>query len=194
MRTIITPKIQNAIDYTLFWEDEKDTGEVTEDRGGKTRFGIAQKWHPELTDANYYNQPKEIAVRIAAQVYANEYASRVRVDDITDIRVGAKIHDMYVNMGVEGLYLAQRAVQTIEDGGVGPQTLMLWNSASPDRLLWRLATLSVARYSSLEGSKEEHEDWFRRGSCLGQLGTNLEPLHRKAQQNGGQQKDAVLVP
>jgi lysozyme family protein len=161
------------VDYVMFWEDEKLEGKVTNDAGGRTRFGLASKWNPQLTDANFYDAPKEDAITMARFVYTTKYGKFVQADKIFDERVRAKVLDMYVNMGEEGAKLVQRACGAFEDGGIGTETITLLNSASPDRVLSRLATLSLARYNTLEGSKDEHTSWANRGKCLGKLGVNM---------------------
>jgi lysozyme family protein len=161
------------IDYVMFWEDEKLEGKVTSDAGGRTRFGLASKYNPQLTDANFYDAPKEDAIAMARFVYMTKYGKFVQADKITNERVRAKVLDMYVNMGEEGAKLVQRACGAHEDGGIGSETLTLLNSASPDRVLSRLATLSLARYNMLEGSADEHTSWNNRGKCLGKIGVNM---------------------
>lgn len=91
---------------------------------------------------------------------------------IVDERVRAKVLDMYKDMGPVGIRLVQRACGAYEDGGIGNETLTLLNSASPDRILARLATLSLSYYSTLEGTKEQHDAWAKRAKRLGKEGVN----------------------
>jgi lysozyme family protein len=162
-----------AIDYVLHWEDADLSGKVTEDRGGKTRFGISQHANPDLDDANFYNLPTEQALIKAREIYATRYAAGIQADKIWNDSVRSKILDMRVNMGIAGVKIAQQAVGTKEDGGVGNITLQLWNGSSPHALLSRLATLSVAAYNSIPGTEEEHLSWQTRGKCLGKVGNDL---------------------
>lgn len=161
------------IDYVMFWEDEKLEGKVTSDAGGKTRFGLASRYNPDLTDANFYDAPKEDAIAMARFKYMTKYGKFVQADKIVDERVRAKVLDMYVNMGEQGMILVQRAVGAHEDGGMGHETLTLLNGASPDRVLTRLVNLSLARYSTLKGTDDEHTSWANRGKCLGKIGVNM---------------------
>jgi hypothetical protein len=45
------------VDFVLRHEDAKLSGVITRiqgDSGGRTRFGIAERWHPELTSTGFY--------------------------------------------------------------------------------------------------------------------------------------------
>ena len=55
-----------AVTFTLHQEDQTDTGVVTTDSGGVTRWGIAQKYHPEV-DVAYLS--RDDAIAIYKQVY-----------------------------------------------------------------------------------------------------------------------------
>jgi lysozyme family protein len=169
----IDPKLLIAIDYVLHWEDSTLEGKVTGDRGGKTRFGISQRANPDLTDTNFYALSLPFGLQKAKEIYATRYCPRIQADAITNDRVRSKILDMWVNMGVEGIRIAQKAIGTKVDGGVGLITLQGWNGASPASLLSRLATLSIATYEDLPGTMEEHISWENRGKCLGKVGEDL---------------------
>jgi lysozyme family protein len=165
----------SAIDYVLHWEDSTLSGVVTTDKGGKTRFGISQKANPDLTDTNFYMLITAVALKKARQVYTARYASKVQTDKIFSVAVCSKILDMYVNMGTEGIILAQNCVGVKADGGVGNITLAHWNMADPDGLLQHLANVSVSYYRNLNGSLKEHEAWEERGSTLGVVGKRSMP-------------------
>src|SRR5262245_63220224 len=47
-----------AFAFTLQHEDPGGTGKVTEDGGGRTRFGIAARFHPDLRE-EFFNGPAE---------------------------------------------------------------------------------------------------------------------------------------
>jgi lysozyme family protein len=169
----IDPKILLAIDYVLHWEDSTLSGKVTEDKGGKTRYGISQHANPDLTDTNFYSLTEPYALQRAKEIYATRYAAGIQADKIVNDSVRSKILDMRVNLGVAGIKIAQQACGAKEDGGVGVITLQLWNGSSPHALLSRLATLSVAAYNSIPGTEDEHVSWQNRGKCLGKVGNDL---------------------
>ncbi|HVH87949.1 MAG TPA: glycosyl hydrolase 108 family protein [Terriglobales bacterium] len=109
------------------------SGVVTEDSGGRTRFGIAERFHPDLGD-EFYCGPAETSLETAREIYRSEYWQPIRGDEIHDQRIATKLLDMAVNMGVrQAIVLCQRAVNAmsgihlIEDGVVGSITLAALN-------------------------------------------------------------------
>lgn len=169
----LDPIYSDAIDYVLYWEDTELSGKVTTDGGGKTRFGLSQRAHPSLNDGNFYVLPTAKALVKAKEVYVNEYCVPAQLEKIFDPSVRNKVLDMFINMGREGIMLAQQAVGLKQDGGVGPKTLNGWNSCAADALVWKLANLSLTHYSLLDGSADEHASWKKRAQCLGKIGVNM---------------------
>jgi len=100
-----------AFDFVMNHEDPHRTGKVTEDAGGRTRFGIAQKFHPELPE-EFFTGPAEDALKRAEEIMRRDYWQSMRLDEINNQNVANKLFDMAVNMGVHqaGVY-AQRAVK-----------------------------------------------------------------------------------
>ena len=53
--------IVSSIDYVIRQEDARMSGDVTidlRDSGKATRYGIAERWHPELFASGFFDQPK----------------------------------------------------------------------------------------------------------------------------------------
>ena len=98
-----------AFEFVMNHEDPQRSGKVTEDAGGRTRFGIAQKFHPELK-AEFFSAPPEDAMKQAEEVLRRDYWERMRLSEVNNQNVANKLFDMAVNMGVHqaGVY-AQRA-------------------------------------------------------------------------------------
>ncbi|MBV9075655.1 MAG: hypothetical protein JOZ10_18685 [Acidobacteria bacterium] len=150
-----------ALTFVLRNEDPHLTGVVTEDSGGRTRFGIAERFHPELGD-EFYSAPADSALQIAREIYRSDYWNAIRGDEIADQRVTTKLFDMAVNMGVrQAIVLAQRAVAVIDDGMVGAQTLEALNTWEPQRLLERLRAASAAFYEHLAEVRPEAQQYLR---------------------------------
>jgi lysozyme family protein len=134
-----------AFDFVMAHEDPHRTGKVTEDAGGRTRFGIAQKFHPELPEA-FFTGPAEDALKQAEEIMRGDYWRPMRLDEINNQNVANKLFDMAVNMGVHqaGVY-AQRAANGIiqargaqppsaalvEDGVIGEKSLAAVNALDP---------------------------------------------------------------
>lgn len=98
-----------AFDFVMNHEDPHRSGKVTEDAGGRTRFGIAGKFHPELKE-EFFSEPADAALKQAEEIMRRDYWQPMRLDEIRNQNVAGKIFDMAVNMGVHqaGVY-AQRA-------------------------------------------------------------------------------------
>lgn len=98
-----------AFEFVMNHEDPQRSGKVTEDAGGRTRFGIAQKFHPELKP-EFFSAPPDEALKQAEEILRRDYWDRMRLSDVSNQNVANKLFDMAVNMGVHqaGVY-AQRA-------------------------------------------------------------------------------------
>src|SRR5579872_2531020 len=122
-----------AITFVLRNEDPHLSGVVTEDSGGRTRFGIAERFHPDLGD-EFYAGPAEAELETAREIYREDYWRWIQGDEIHDQSVATKLLDMVVNMGIrQAVVLCQRAVNAVaeaelaEDGIFGLRTLVAVN-------------------------------------------------------------------
>ena len=156
-----------ALTFVLRNEDPHLSGVVTEDSGGRTRFGIAERFHPELGD-QFYTGPLDQALATARDIYRSDYWLPVRGEEIADQHVAAKVLDMAVNMGVrQAVVLCQRAVNAIdlfpgpEDGIFGPQTLAAVNQSNSESLLTGLREACTAFYQHLAAVRPEMRDYLR---------------------------------
>jgi len=158
---------EEALTFVLRNEDPHLTGIVTEDSGGRTRFGIAQRFHPELGD-DFYTASPDLALEIAREIYRSDYWRAIRGDEIDDEQVATKLLDMAVNMGVrQAVVLCQRAVNAIaesklvEDGVLGRQTLDAVNHCDPQALLEHLRDLCSAFYRHVATVRPEAQTYLR---------------------------------
>ncbi len=150
-------EFEPAFQRTLLFEDDpRHPGKVTEDAGGRTRFGIAQKFHPDLPDT-FFTGPAADALAVAERMEQQEYWDRMRLAAIADQDVANKLFDMAVNMGVHqaGIY-AQRAVNAMlpqtgaerlaEDGVLGEKTVAAINTLNPAAYYQMLRDFSASHY------------------------------------------------
>jgi lysozyme family protein len=157
--------------FTLQHEDSTRSGKVTEDAGGRTRFGIAERFHPDLPE-EFFTGPPEDALAEAEKIEEREYWDTLRLGEVENQNVANKLFDMSVNMGVrQAAVYAQRAVnsqsqQLTEDGNIGPKTLAAMNAQTFYGLLcqfsaWHyrhIATNNPAQAVNLAG-------WLKRASA-----------------------------
>jgi lysozyme family protein len=146
-----------AFSHTMHFEDGTRSGVVTTDAGGRTRFGIAQKFHPELSD-EFFSGPAGEALAVAEQMLHDQYWTPLHLDEVEDQAVANKLFDMAVNMGVrQAVVYAQRALNAdqesrhgaerlVEDGVLGPATRAAIQATDPDRYLQLLREFSRAHY------------------------------------------------
>ncbi|HKR32163.1 MAG TPA: glycosyl hydrolase 108 family protein [Terriglobales bacterium] len=156
-----------ALVFVLRNEDPHLSGVLTEDSGGRTRFGIAERFHPDLGD-DFYTGPPEAALRTAREIYRSEYWKPICGDEIEDQRVAAKLLDMAVNMGVrQAIVLCQRAVNASatfhldEDGALGEQTLAAINECDPALLVIHLREISEDFYQQVAAKRPASQQYLR---------------------------------
>ncbi len=104
-----------AIDKTLAWEggyvDDPD------DAGGKTKWGISKRAHPEVDIEN-------LTMDDAKRIYEIDYWERISGDNILDQPAANALFDAAVNLGVRrAAQIAQEVVNSTPDGIIGPKTL-----------------------------------------------------------------------
>ncbi|HEY3769004.1 MAG TPA: glycosyl hydrolase 108 family protein [Candidatus Angelobacter sp.] len=144
---------KTAFAFVLQHEDAARSGKVTTDAGGRTRFGIAEKFHPDLPE-EFFSGSAEDALLTAEKIEEREYWSPMRLDEVESQNVANKLFDMAVNMGArQAAVYAQRAVNGLagnarlaEDGVIGAQALAVVNAVSPIAYHQALCELSAAHY------------------------------------------------
>src|SRR5256885_12152164 len=87
---------EEAIIFVLRNEDPQLSGVVTEDSGGRTRFGIAERFHPELGD-EFYSGVLESALVTAGEIYRAEYWQSIHGEEIKVQAIATKLLDMAGN-------------------------------------------------------------------------------------------------
>ena len=168
---------KEAFEFVLQQEDPTLSGKVTMDAGGRTRFGIAEKFHPDLPE-EFFNGPAKDALAAAETIEEREYWEPMRPAEVENQNVAAKLFAMAVNMGVRqaAVYL-QRASNGLagpvdrlaEDGVIGPRTLAAANAARPVLLYQLLCKLSAAHYRHVAAMNPEQTvdlaGWIKRAEA-----------------------------
>jgi lysozyme family protein len=157
---------QQAITFVLKHEDSGLTGKVTCDSGGVTRYGIAQRAHPEVAVA-------ELTLAQAEEIYRTDYWQKILGEQIEDDKVAAKLLDMAVNMGLhQAVVLCQRAVNficrhesdfmpVIEDGRVGAKTVEAINGCDPQILMKALRSFCAEFYRHVAAVRPDEEKYLK---------------------------------
>jgi lysozyme family protein len=163
--------VEQAIDYVLQWEDSTLSGNITTDPGGRTRFGIAEKFHPELTNCLYYSSMGLVAaLQIARGIYDISYCQPLCIAEIENQEVANKLLSLGVNVGVlKAAKMLQDAVLVEGDGRIGPLTLEALDKMNPDIVLSRLRDEADNYYDKLVEEKPGLEvyraGWLRRANA-----------------------------
>ncbi len=167
-------------------EDADLSGKVTVDKGGRTRFGIAGRFHPELPEV-FFVGPKEFALGIARSIYRKDYWDRLKLDEIKSDEVARKLFDMAVNMGVkQAVAYAQMGLNSVlssssayssgvaEDGVPGPFTMarLDYESSDPHRaeefvnVLRDMCRMHYRRVVAADPSQEKYlAGWLKRAAA-----------------------------
>lgn len=163
---------EKAIDYVLEWEDSTLSGVITTARDGKrTRFGIDEHWHPELTAALYYTSMGQVAaLQIARGIYDISYCQPLCVEEMPDQDVANKLLSLGVNMGAQtAAKMLQDVLDVPGDGRIGPLTIHALECANTQAVLYHLRIAAELYYRHLVAKhpedKPDLEGWLRRAKA-----------------------------
>jgi lysozyme family protein len=184
LKRVNMAEFKEAFENTLRFEDTSRSGKVTIDAGGRTRFGIAEKFHGNLPE-DFFTGPADAALREAEAIEERDYWAALRLGEIQSQPVANKLFDMAVNMGVrQAAVLAQRAANGLfnrvtpppsaagvltEDGVLGVKTLAAINSVDPAHYLQLLRELSADFYRHVAAfhpaETVDLQGWLRRAEA-----------------------------
>jgi lysozyme family protein len=164
--------VSAAIDYVLGWEDSTLSGVITTTPDGmRTRFGIDEHWHPELTNCLFYSSMGSVAaLQIARGIYEVSYCDPLCIAEINNQDIANKVLSLGVNVGVvNAARMLQDAVTVVGDGRIGPLTLHALDLADPQKVLEDLRAEAQHYYDELvahdPGKKMFLQGWLRRASA-----------------------------
>jgi lysozyme family protein len=157
--------VDAAINYVLAWEDGTLSGVITTAPDGlRTRFGIDEHWHPELTNCLYYSSMGQVAaLQIAIGIYQTSYCQPLCIAEMTDQEIANKLLSLGVNVGLtNAAKMLQDAVTVVGDGRIGPLTLHALDLANPKKVLEDLRVEAENYYDALI-AKNPHLAVYRAG-------------------------------
>lgn len=111
------------------------------DAGGETNWGISKRSYPR-------EDIRALTIDRAAQIYYQDYWKPLRLGEIDDDRLAAKILDTSINAGRNGVLILQRALRerghnVPQDGFMHQAVIDACNKANIDKLL-----LTYVKYQS----------------------------------------------
>lgn len=134
-----------------------------DDRGGPTKFGIAQRWHPDV-------DVRSLTRERAIEIYWERYWQGRGYERLPEA-VAIKVFDLAVNVGrlLAGICL-QRALRAcgarvVEDGVIGPKTAAAAANVDPAALLAAVRSEAAGEYrrmASITGQRVFEAGWLNR--------------------------------
>jgi lysozyme family protein len=157
----------SAFNFLIPLEDSHPSGQVTYDSDGATRFGLLNRWHPELIQAGFYTTDALTALGMAKQTYRTQYWNLIQGDAITSNIVAAQLLSIGVNDGMgTAIKLAQQAVGVVADGSFGPHTLAAINAVQPAQFLAQFDATAKAHYNAIVAAQPSKagdlKGWYNR--------------------------------
>jgi lysozyme family protein len=163
---------RSVIEYVLTFEDATLSGTITTAVDGKrTRFGIDEHFHPELTNCLFYSSTGAMgALQLAIGIYERDYCQPLCIEEITSQAVANKLLSLGVNCGVgTAARMLQGILHVDGDGRIGPITLDHLDRADPQTVLDRLKETATAYYERLIERNPLFEQyragWMRRAAA-----------------------------
>lgn len=128
------------------------------DPGGKTKFGITET----VARANsYVGEMKDFPIAQAQTIYQEDYWDACKCDKLP-WPLSLYVFDAAVNQGVQpAIKMLQRALDTVQDGVIGGQTLLLAGRSTK----WhcnRFMAFRALRYMSTRNFDKYGEGWLNR--------------------------------
>lgn len=115
-----------AFDYLMRWEDDPaDPGKVTTDDGGRTRYGIAEKYWGSNLPADFYTTMSAFVARaFASGFYETNYWEPLHLSSMPHQFLADYILSIAVNCGIgQAVQWLQMGLNVPIDGILGPVTL-----------------------------------------------------------------------
>lgn len=120
--------MDTIIDDVIKREGAKDTNNPN-DSGGRTKYGISEKWNPEM----WKNGPPSLDA--ARAHYRTVYIVNVGFDKVQPTYLQEQLVDFGVNSGpVTALMHLQKLLGLTQDGKMGPSTLATLAARDPIRV------------------------------------------------------------
>lgn len=171
--------VLQAVTYVLRQEDSQLTGVITSnkaDKGGRTRFGVAEKFHPNLTSLGFYDTlPYKEALQLAYQTYIEEYVSPLRLEEVENQNIANALLSFGVNAGViQATRTLQRALGLAVDGVFGRHTLYAVNNTPEVDVLKEMQQVQSKYYEAIV-ERDPSQEIFLKG-WINRLNRNYEQV------------------
>jgi len=151
-------EFKSAFLFVMRHEDSELNGIMSVDQGGRTRFGVSEKAHPEAW------QKGPPSFDDALKLARVEFWGRHRLAGVNSQEVANYILDMIYNEGPAAIKLVQVALNDFEfvavDGWLGTQTLAAINRQQPGAFLRALSQHRKLFYKHLADENSVNARWL----------------------------------
>ena len=128
------------------------------DPGGKTRYGITEA---VARAHGYTGDMRSLPLDVASEIYRADYWDACRCDSLP-WPLSLYVFDAAVNQGVQpAIKMLQRALDTLQDGHIGAQTLALAAKSTPWHAA-RFLAFRALRYTGTRGFNNFGAGWLTR--------------------------------
>lgn len=167
-----------ALDRTL--KIEGPPSNSPDDPGGKTVYGISERWHPEM-----YHMGRDPSYEEAVEFYRETVWKKLHLDRIWSQRIANEVFDTAVNIGnfyasiwLQKAYNAlrprrrhgERFGEIREDGILGPKTCVAANEFAKYNQEWESALVHYQDYQQAVWYDASSDDTHKRGWFAKRLG------------------------
>lgn len=141
----------SAFTFLIPLEDNpRHPGSVGHDADGATRYGLLDRWHPDLVAQGFYTLPNDQALAVAKIYYKSQYWDKIQGDSISVNKAAAQLFSIGVNVGVtRAVKIAQSALHIKADGVFGSGTLASLNATDADSFIDSFDVAAKALYDQI---------------------------------------------
>ena len=164
-----------AFSYLMEFEDDHaNPGKITSDEGGRTRFGIAEKWHEALAGTGFFDtMGYDDALAMAKETYRDNEWHLMQGDVLSSQILANKLLSLGVNLGMPRIIRwAQEAASVQPDGFMGPVSVKAINSQS-NKVFLSVTVDAIAQYHEDAQTQPQFlKGWLRRANDPAEVTAN----------------------
>jgi len=147
--------------------EDEGGGQLVTDRGGLTRYGIAQKYNPDVDVANL---TEAAAIDILYQRYFVELdLGKLAADANVNMVLIGKVFNLGVNLYRDSIVCLQRAVRAAtagkavlkEDGAIGPLTVVAVSATAAAPMLAAFREAAAGEYRVRAAKDARDSEWLK---------------------------------
>lgn len=151
--------VKQTVDFVIRQEDQKLEGKITNtasDRGGLTRWGLTQRWHPELVESGFFTtMDRDDSFALAETTYEKVYSGPLFLSKLyNQVAATALLSFSVLEGNLEAITLFQKALVSLGakiavDGIMGSETVSWANAAKAGPLVSTLIALQKAYFATI---------------------------------------------